>query len=251
MSNTPVYSLSEIPLPEEIERLNGNHRIFTRLTKTTLPDIVRLHVASLPAPAVADVGTGTGVWLIDLAKELPETARLDGFDVDTSKFHPPADRPANMTLQAGDVLLGWPAKLHGQYDLIHVRLLFYALKKEEWRLAVENLKPLLKPGGWLLWEEAAYLGWNCIPMSDSFHRWARVEMAHAEHLGRDVLCVDPHANPPQLLTRCGEARREPFSKQFLTWASLAVLIRDSAPSSWTKRVGKSAAWVLYSLANTT
>lgn len=48
----------------------------------------------------------------------------------------------------------FPAKFHGGYDLIHIRLIAVALAEDEWVPTLRNIQALLKPGGWLQWEDA-------------------------------------------------------------------------------------------------
>ncbi|CAK7220611.1 hypothetical protein SBRCBS47491_004248 [Sporothrix bragantina] len=106
-----------------------------------------------PPISVADIGTGTGIWLVDLAPKLPPTARLDGFDFSMSKFRPVAARPPNVRLMEANALKPFPAELHGQYDLVHVRLLVLALRTASWEPLFANLCTLLRPGGYHLWED--------------------------------------------------------------------------------------------------
>lgn len=64
-------------------------------------DAIKFNIhPSIPIPKsgiIADVATGTGMWLIDVARELP-TAQLDGFDIDLSQAPPQQWLPSNATL---------------------------------------------------------------------------------------------------------------------------------------------------------
>ncbi|KAF7934066.1 uncharacterized protein EAE97_008426 [Botrytis byssoidea] len=56
-----------------------------------------LHPSIPPPPPrpkyrVADLGTGTGIWPLDLARRLPPTAQLCGFDISSAQF-PPSQLP--------------------------------------------------------------------------------------------------------------------------------------------------------------
>ena len=46
---------------------------------------------------------------------------------------------------------------HGQYDVVHVRLLVAGMNSTDWDVAVRNLTQLLRPGGALQWEECNFL----------------------------------------------------------------------------------------------
>ena len=41
----------------------------------------------------------------------------------------------------------------GQYDVVHRRLIFTVMRDEDARPLIRNLTRLLKPGGWLQWDE--------------------------------------------------------------------------------------------------
>ena len=104
-----------------------------------------------PSIKIADVGTGTGIWLLDVAKSLPPTCQFTGFDVSSSTFPPPHSLPPNVTFKNQDMLLPFPASEIGTFDVVAVRFLSIATTRAEWALAIENLLTLLKPGGWLQW----------------------------------------------------------------------------------------------------
>lgn len=50
-------------------------------------------------------------------------------------------------------MLGFPVEFQGTFDVVTVRLLVTTLTGDDWRLVAENLMKLLKPGGWLQWQE--------------------------------------------------------------------------------------------------
>lgn len=179
-----IYNLNNGAKGVEEGRLEFQHRLFSRLTNGQLPDHVREHLKTAgPAPAVADIATGTGAWLRDLAVDLPSSSRLDGFDFDPSKF---SDRvPLNVKLSQADMFEPFAKELHGQYDLVHVRLVMYAVKTDQWEALATNLMTLLKPGGWLLWEEMSYSSWNAIPLTKAIFDWLSLEVRYSISLGRD------------------------------------------------------------------
>ncbi|KAK7408325.1 hypothetical protein QQX98_009527 [Neonectria punicea] len=100
----------------------------------------------------------------------------------------PSSLPANVKLQLGNVLEPFPEEMLGKYDLVRVKLLYAALKKDEWLLAARNLKTLLKPGGYLFWSEIGAYGYASNPYSEAFHEWKRIESEAAVKLGRDPKC---------------------------------------------------------------
>jgi chemotaxis methyl-accepting protein methylase len=95
--------------------------------------------------------------------------------------------PANVKLQDGNVLEPFPKEYLGTYDLVHVKLLYAALKKDESLLAVKNLKTLLKPNGYLFWSEIEAYGYASNPYSAALYEWKSIESAEAVKFGRDPM----------------------------------------------------------------
>jgi hypothetical protein len=156
------------------------------MTDTLLPASISKHLSTIPSPRIADVATGTAVWLNAVSKTLPPTAQLDGYDFDTSKFPPASALPANVNLSFGNVLEPFPAELLGTYDLVHVRLLMYGLQSHEWEIAARNLAALVKPEGYLLWEETGYTSWVTLPPSKAWYELLDYDIRFAMESGRDV-----------------------------------------------------------------
>lgn len=65
----------------------------------------------------------------------PSKRRFDGFDISTAQF--PKDGKCNHVVH--DILKSFPPQYHGLFDLVHVRLLLFALKREQFEPAVKNL----------------------------------------------------------------------------------------------------------------
>ena len=102
---------------------------------------------------IADVATGTGIWAADLARQLPPTAHVDGFDISDAQFPPSAQRPGNLSLHGGfDVFKPVPQEFRGIYDVVHIRLLILVIDKDPTEV-VKNLVAMLKPGGYLQWSD--------------------------------------------------------------------------------------------------
>ena len=60
------------------------------------------------------------IWLLSLAKRLPSSFQLNGFDISVKQY--PAALPANVLLQIADALQDPPFESIGGYDFVHVRL---------------------------------------------------------------------------------------------------------------------------------
>ncbi|PHH92771.1 hypothetical protein CDD83_5177 [Cordyceps sp. RAO-2017] len=96
-----------------------------------------------PGLRVADVGTGSGVWLTQLGAALPSSVRLDGFDVSFDAAPPPACLPPNVRLRRWDVREPIADGLAHAYDVVHVRNLALVLRDAEVAEVLGRLVQLL------------------------------------------------------------------------------------------------------------
>lgn len=130
--------------------LSTSHPYDTPPTAYTPPIL-----ASSPAAAlqIADVATGTAIWPIQLARHLPASASICGFDISLSQAPPRAWLPRNLELREWDIFTPVPDDCLGKYDVVHVRLLLLVLTPANVRAVVRRLGQMLRDGGWLQWEE--------------------------------------------------------------------------------------------------
>ncbi|QDS69519.1 hypothetical protein FKW77_007403 [Venturia effusa] len=190
--DTSQYTLNTGDISQETSRLTVQHDVFVRMTGTLLPPEIAKHVSTIPNPKIADVATGTGIWARSISALYP-TARLDGYDFDTSKFPPEVasekNGDAKVKLSHANILdlNTFPPEMVGQYDVVHVRLLIYALTKDEWPVAAKTLESLLKPGGWLLWEESGWCSWVSLPPSKTWYQVVDNDVGFARKVGKDIL----------------------------------------------------------------
>ncbi|KAJ5460839.1 Methyltransferase type 12 [Penicillium daleae] len=140
----------------ETERLNKQHRFLLAISGDELmhPSIPRDQIS-----AVADLGTGTGIWLEDFAQKHPNPSSLDlhGFDISPAQFPTGHEivvpEKTRIALSVHDALQPYPAEHLGRYDLVHIRLLTAGLKQGDYTVVLKNARDLLKPTGYLQWEE--------------------------------------------------------------------------------------------------
>lgn len=129
-------------------RLNLQHFLWQRILKFSIHPSVKLPVN----PHIADIATGTALWALDVAHEHP-TAKLDCSDLDTTQAPAPGWLPSNVSITRWDILEDPPAEAQGHYDLVHVRLLVLVLSGLDPAPIIRRFHSLLKPGGWLQWED--------------------------------------------------------------------------------------------------
>ncbi|GAW19723.1 hypothetical protein ANO14919_092120 [Xylariales sp. No.14919] len=148
MSSAPEYLMTRDYVDNN--RINLQHFLFREmfgyLTHPSIP-------LTGPALRVADVGTGTGIWLRDLASQLPKNTQLDGLDISFDAMPPKPLLPANMSLYRWNIKEAVPEELVGVYDVVHIRHFLFVLRDHEIKGAVASLFKLLKPGGYLQWTE--------------------------------------------------------------------------------------------------
>lgn len=123
-------------------RLNFQHHLLRELLGYTIhPDIISK--GHLPTnPKVADVGTGTAQWLIDVSNEMP-SAQLDGFDISKDQFPVKSWLPPQISLRELDVTEPIPAHLEGLYDVVHVQLFLCVVGKDNLTNILRGLHKLL------------------------------------------------------------------------------------------------------------
>lgn len=168
---------------------------------------------SIPAQAehlhVAEIGVGTGyisslcsqtytfllddrpadtwagqirIWLTDLARFLPPSAHIDGFDIDLTQCPPKDWLPNNVSVHEVDCLAPLPEHLIGKYDIVHIQLFHLAVHNNNPTPIIQNLLKLLskntpcrysnfkrmvandtiEPGGWVSWGEIDYSDWKIV-----------------------------------------------------------------------------------------
>ncbi|KAJ4383874.1 hypothetical protein N0V86_000717 [Didymella sp. IMI 355093] len=159
---TPPDTSASTPEPywlgrasDEQKRLLKQHEIWTRSISYPLHPSV---TCKLPSNArIADIGTGTGIWPVEMAQLHPSYS-FHGFDISAEQFLPVDSVPENVTLGYGDFLAPMPQELHGTFDLVNVRLIIISLGPVDvWRRVLSNLLTLLKPGGAICWTEGDFL----------------------------------------------------------------------------------------------
>ncbi|KAE8143894.1 S-adenosyl-L-methionine-dependent methyltransferase [Aspergillus pseudotamarii] len=148
MALKPEYVLTRDYLDNN--RINLHHYLCVEFFGYhTHPDIPTAD----PNLKVADVGTGTGIWLTDLAKRLPQTVQLDALDISFEATPPAEWLPSNIRTLVWDIKTDPPEDLIGVYDIVHIRHFTLVLIEEELENVLTRLLKLLKPGGYLQWVE--------------------------------------------------------------------------------------------------
>lgn len=92
--------------------------------------------------------TSRRMWLFDVARQLPPTVQLHGFDISNSQFPPKELWPKNVTLGLLDSLVDPPTSLAGQYDVVHLRMWAGNLSGSDALSLILHVKRLLSEYSW-------------------------------------------------------------------------------------------------------
>ncbi|MGH2508160.1 MAG: class I SAM-dependent methyltransferase, partial [Ktedonobacteraceae bacterium] len=105
------------------------------------------YVAPISSPlyTILDVGTGTGIWVSEMANLFPSTVVV-GLDIASSSFKEPISDKC--FLRVGNVLTGLPFP-DAFFSFTHQRLLIVGLTAENWPRAIHELVRVTNHNGWV------------------------------------------------------------------------------------------------------
>ncbi|PVG02071.1 S-adenosyl-L-methionine-dependent methyltransferase [Serendipita vermifera] len=101
--------------------------------------------------AILDLGCGTGVWAVEMAKQFP-WAEVVGVDLAPCPIAT-ENLPPNCRFEVDDINLGL-SHFEGHFDVIHLRFVAGGMKNFAQRM--KDVHSCLKPGGIVLWIEMDY-----------------------------------------------------------------------------------------------
>ena len=175
------------PLPnddQELDRIDLKHHIMRLLCGG------HLHLAPLPAPSsnsssnytILDIGTGTGIWALEMAEEYPN-ATIIGTDLSPVQ---PVWVPDNVHFEIDDVEAHeWPWS-QDHFDYIHSRFMLSSISS--WQRLIRKAFQHTKPGGFFEMQEL-----NCRFASDDD---TLREDSHLAYWSKEVTRASANYNRP-------------------------------------------------------
>lgn len=141
----------------------------------------KLHLAPIKNPHnILDLGTGTGIWAIDMADAYPE-AHVLGTDLSPIQ---PDFLPPNCEFEIDDVTLEWTFP-ENHFDFIHLREMFGSIAR--WDQLFAQAFRHTKPGGWVEIVEHSVEP-TCedgtMPPGHFYEEWGRTVVACGERVGK-------------------------------------------------------------------
>ncbi|KAF2403937.1 S-adenosyl-L-methionine-dependent methyltransferase [Trichodelitschia bisporula] len=165
----------------ELDRLDLFHHCLT------LRAGGKLHLAPIdPTPErILDLGTGTGIWAIEMGDKYPDT-RVLGNDISAVQ---PEFVPPNVSFEIDDFELPWAYS--SKFDLIHGRYLAGSVRN--WPRLIQQAYKFLKPGGYIEMQDFDmhfYTTHGEFKPGCPLDKWARAVASGVSAFG-----MDPHPGP--------------------------------------------------------
>ncbi|KAK0236454.1 hypothetical protein EDD85DRAFT_929003 [Armillaria nabsnona] len=176
----------------EKQRLELQHSLLRRAlcdSKSVLAPI-----ALKPGDKVSDSGTGTGSWVMLLAKEVSPSISLTAIDIQSTIF--PESFPGNNNFSSR-LVTDLPGEWANSYSLINQRVLYAALTESQWDSALAEAHRVPAPGGWVQSIEGYEIPPHTGPYSE---RTGKILAKLYAHKG---LVIDVAKRFPDMLTREG------------------------------------------------
>jgi len=181
-------------------RLNYNHWLMKDLSGYLLNPNIQFEQEN---SRIADVGTGTGIWLLELVDDFPSSATLDGFDISPEQYPPKEWIPKNVHLGVQDIFKPFPEEYLGVYDVVNLRFALCYVNNIDAEPLLKNLMSLLKPGGYLQWYEPRPLESQVMAARTSTSTTAMEQLAKTWHKPKPDSTYDWVEGMPALFEKHG------------------------------------------------
>ncbi|KAJ6787956.1 hypothetical protein PWT90_09357 [Aphanocladium album] len=154
---------------EEMNRYDIFHKFFLLARDNQ----VFSHPIQRPNPRILDLGTGTGIWAINVAENYLPGAHI--MAVDLNRIQPRLIPPNMQTMQFDLEDASWEPLLK-DCDLIHMRMLLGSIHNNLWAATYQKAFEHTTPGGYIEQVEIDWIpSWEGtdLPEHSSFLEWAQ------------------------------------------------------------------------------
>ncbi|KAF2471728.1 S-adenosyl-L-methionine-dependent methyltransferase [Lindgomyces ingoldianus] len=178
-----AFKSGSYPLPNdelEAERMNVVHHMLKKALgdKLFLAPHRNFH-------KVLDVGTGTGIWAIEMGDAFPQ-AEILGNDLSPIQ---PSWVPPNVRFEVDDFESQWAFST--PFDLVFLRTLCFSVA--DWPKLVEQVYSNVRPGGWVEFQDLDlqyYSEDGSFNESSATAQWLKILLDSSRNAGRDP-CPGP------------------------------------------------------------
>ncbi|KAF8204302.1 hypothetical protein K438DRAFT_1580170 [Mycena galopus ATCC 62051] len=142
---------------EELDRLNQQHDMFIEVMgkyPPCLPEVMRDDTVG-ETKACLDLGCGSGAWIMQVAREFPNstTVAVDLVPMQSLTM------PDNCRSEVDDINLGLE-HFYGDFNVVHARLISSGIK--DYPKLIEQAAHCLRPAGLLMMMEFDFHVWECL-----------------------------------------------------------------------------------------
>jgi len=140
----------EVPADYYSLKRPGNLLMNTQTVRSCIRMLNRAFMFPLHGRRVADIGCGSGGWLVEFVKWGADPADLSGIDLMPERLYRARQRLPQADLHVGNAAeLPWPDE---SFDLVSQFMVFMNVFDPELKRAIANeMLRVLKPGGVILW----------------------------------------------------------------------------------------------------
>lgn len=163
---------SSVKSPEdlrELDRLQRQHYLLKHARKT---NCYALNKMETPPNKILDVGTGSGIWALEIASECPDS------EIISIGFRSVLDQtasPSNLEYVTIDLYKPWTDIESNSMDIVYQRALGHNSTKEQWQHLLSESIRVLKPGGYIEWVENDMFHHNPGPILEAFDQYRQEE----------------------------------------------------------------------------